>query len=537
MAQQYGSGSDKPDHEVLIIGTGFAGLCMAIQLKKAGITDFTMLEKEADLGGTWYVNTYPGCACDVPSHLYSFSFEPNPDWSREFASQPEILSYIRRTADKHGLRPRVQFKAQAVGARFDEAAQLWRVSVAAADEVAAFMEARGLKPGDVLPKDDAAFPRMRELSARFVVAGMGGLSTPAYPSLPGIEKFEGETFHSQRWNHGYDLTGKRVAVIGTGASAIQFVPAIQPKVARMDVYQRTPPWVMPKPNPEISARRKALYRFVPPTRAAERLRLYALMESRAIAFTYKPELTKEAERFARAYIKRRIADPELRKKLTPNYSMGCKRVLLSSEWYPALTQPNVGLVTEGIREVRAHSIVDSAGVEREVDCIIYGTGFRLTDLVPRGVIYGRGGKDLVDGWPHGPEAYKGTTIAGCPNLFILVGPNTGLGHNSIIYMIEAQVAYIMDALKLMREQGYATLEVKADVQAAFNEQLQKKSAGTVWEQGGCKSYYLHPESGRNVAVWPDFTFRFAWVTRKFDGANYVLEAPSPQRAAASEAAE
>ena len=514
------SSSTTPDHEVLIIGTGFAGLCMAIQLKKAGFRSFTMLEKEADIGGTWYVNTYPGCACDVPSHMYSFSFEPNPGWSREFASQPEILAYIRRCADKYKLRSRVQLKTQAVRAQFDEAQNLWRVTVANPDEVWAFMQPRGLKSGDPLDLQDPAFPATRVITARVVVSGMGGLSIPAYPKLPGIERFKGAAFHSQRWDHSYDLTGKRVAVIGTGASAIQFVPAIQPKVEHMDVYQRTAPWVLPKPNPEISGRRKKMYRFLPVTRAAERLRLYATLESRAIAFTWKPELTKQAEVFGRNYIKRRVSDPLLREKLTPNYSMGCKRVLLSSEWYPALTKPNVEVVTHGIREVREHSIVDSEGVERDVDCIIYGTGFRLTDLVPRGTIFGRAGQDLVDAWPRGPEAYKGTTMANFPNMYMLVGPNTGLGHNSIIYMIEAQVNYVIEALKFMRERNVVALEVKQDVQDRFNEELQKKSKGTVWEAGGCKSYYLHPESGRNVAVWPDFTFRFAWTTREFDARSY-----------------
>jgi cyclohexanone monooxygenase len=515
-----GPAATQPEHEVLIIGTGFAGLCMAIQLKKAGLESFTLLEKEEDIGGTWYVNTYPGCACDVPSHMYSFSFEPNPGWSREFASQPEILAYIRRCADKYRLRKRVQLKTQVVRARFDEAAQLWRVTVADPAAIWAYMQPRGLKAGDTLDLDDPAFPATREITARVVVSGMGGLSIPAYPKLPGLERFQGATFHSQRWDHGYDLRGKRVAVIGTGASAIQFVPAIQPLVAHMDVYQRTAPWVLPKRNPEISLRRKKLYRFLPVTRAAERLRLYATLESRAIAFTWKPELTKQAEAFGRNYIKRRISDPALRAKVTPDYAMGCKRVLLSSDWYPALAKPNVDVITHGIREVRERSIVDSEGVEREVDCIIYGTGFRLTDLVPRGTIFGRAGQDLVDAWPRGPEAYKGTTMANFPNLYMLVGPNTGLGHNSIIYMIEAQVRYVIEALKFMRTRKLVALEVKREAQDRFNEELQKKSKQTVWESGGCSSYYLHPETGRNVAVWPDFTFRFAWTTREFDAESY-----------------
>jgi cyclohexanone monooxygenase len=521
MGSTHTTGATTPEHEVLIIGTGFAGLCMAIQLKKAGFHSFTMLEKEADLGGTWYVNTYPGCACDVNSHMYSFSFEPNPNWSREFASQPEILQYVRHCADKYELRPRIQLKTQAVSARFDEAANVWRVTVANADDVAQFMGAHGLKPGDALQTNAADFPKTREITARVVVAGMGGLSTPAYPRLSGLEGFKGRTFHSQRWDHSYDLGGKRVAVVGTGASAIQFVPAIQAQVGHMDVYQRTPAWIMPKPNPKISEQKRRLYRTLPVTRMAERLRLYALLESRAIAFTINPKLAKQAERFALSYLKRRVADPVLREKLTPKYAMGCKRVLLSSEWYGAVSAPNVDLITSGIREVREHSIVDEQGVERPVDCIIYGTGFRLTDLIPAGTIFGRGGQDLIDAWPNGPEAYKGTAVSGFPNMYILVGPNTGLGHNSIIYMIEAQVHYVMEALKHMREKDLVALEVRSDVQAKFNEDLQKKSKNTVWETGGCKSYYLHPESGRNVAVWPDFTFRFAQITRTFDASNYL----------------
>lgn len=511
-----------PDHEVLIIGTGFAGLGMAIQLKKAGFDSFTLLEKERDVGGTWLVNNYPGCACDVQSHMYSFSFEPNPDWSREFATQPEILAYLRRCADKYALRPRVQFNTQAISASYDEEACVWHVRIADAEQVGAFMAARDIKPGDALPVSDAAFPATRVVTARVVVSGMGGLSTPAYPNLKGLKSFQGKTFHSQRWDHDYDLQGKRVAVIGTGASAIQFVPEIQAKVGRLDLYQRTPPWIFPKPDRQITAKERWWFRNVPVTRLARRLKLYTLLESRAIAFVVNPKLTKQAEKFALSYLRRRISDPVLREKVTPKYAMGCKRVLMSKNWYPAISQPNVDVITTGIREVRESSVVDQDGVEREVDAIIFGTGFRISELVPRGVIQGRNGVDLIDSWTHGPEAYKGTTVAGFPNMFLLVGPNTGLGHNSIVYMIEAQVSYVMDALKHMRDKGLREIEVRRVAQDKFNEELQKKSKATVWETGGCSSYYLHPETGKNIAVWPDFTFRFRWATRRFDVANYHL---------------
>ena len=515
-----------PEHDVLIIGTGFAGLGAAIQLGKAGFHNLVLIEKEPDLGGTWFVNTYPGCACDIESHMYSFSFEPNPGWSRDFAPQSEILAYMRRVADKYRLRDKTRFGSQVVSLRYDEQHCFWRVEIAEAERVRAFMEQHGLKPGDALPREAADFPATTTLTARIVVAGMGGLSTPAYPALPGLSRFRGKTFHSQRWDHDYDLTGKRVAVIGTGASAIQFVPAIQPHVAQLDVYQRTPPWIFPKGDRPISAARRRLFGLVPPLRLLRRLELYLKLELRAVAFVLRPQLLEHVARRALRYLESEVADPVLREKLTPSYAVGCKRVLLTDDWYAALQKANVELVTDGIAEVREHAIVDAAGVERPVDCMIYGTGFRIADVVPRGLVFGRGGRDVTTIWQRGPEAYRGTTVSGCPNFFIMAGPNTGLGHNSIIYMIESQLRYLVDALRWMKRENVGEIEVKAGAQTKFNAGISDRSRGTVWESGGCASYYLDPVTGRNFTIWPDFTFRFRALMRHFDPEHYARRAAS-----------
>jgi cyclohexanone monooxygenase len=382
------------------------------------------------------------------------------------------------------------------------------------------MARKGLKPGDSLPVDDPDMPAIRTVRASVVVSGMGPLSTPAYPRIPGLETFKGKAFHSQQWDHAYDLRGKRVAVIGTGASAIQFVPRIQPDVLHLDVYQRTPPWVLPKSDHAIAPAVRRLYRAMPIARMLRRLMIYLGLESRAIALAFMPTLVWLAEVYARHYLRTQVADPTLRRKLTPSYSLGCKRVLLTNDWLSALTRPNVDVVTTGIAEVREGSIVDTEGVERPVDTLIYGTGFRIQELIARGLVFGRGGVDLVDTWRRGPEAYKGTTFAGFPNLFWLTGPNTGLGHNSIVYMIESQTRYVIDALRTMRRDDLAEIEVERRSQDEFNERLERRAAGTVWTEGGCRSYYLNPETGRNYAIWPGFTFTFRWATRAFDAANY-----------------
>ena len=483
---------DSTPVSTLIIGTGFAGLGMAIRLKQEGDDDFLVLERAQGVGGTWRDNTYPGCACDVQSHLYSFSFEQNPDWTRMFAPQPEIRAYLERCAEKYGIGPHLRFGAEVVQSRYDEAAQRW----------------------DVHTRDG------RRFSARVLVAGVGGLSTPAYPQLKGIAKFKGKVFHSAEWDHGYELAGKRIAVIGTGASAIQFVPRLQKTAARVNLYQRTPPWIMPKPDRRISAAEQKLFRRFPKAQQAIREAIYWSLEGRVLGFVLNPKVMKLPELIARRHIRKQIADPALRAKVTPDFAFGCKRVLISDDYYPALAQPNVEVITDGIREVRAHSVVTADGVERPVDCIVYGTGFKAQDPLPRGAIFGRGGVDILDSWKDGPEAYLGTSIAGFPNLFMLVGPNTGLGHSSMVYMIESQIAYVMDALRTMRARGLAEVEVKADVQARFNAGLQKQLGGSIWASG-CKSWYVN-EQGKNTTLWPGFTFRFRQATKQFRLADYTV---------------
>ena len=445
------------------------------------------------MGGTWRDNNYPGCACDVQSHLYSFSFEPNPNWTRMFARQPEIKAYLQHCARKYALLPHIRFDSEVVRAEYDEAAAMWTVTT---------------RKGEVH-------------RANVLVSGMGGLSTPAYPTLKGLENFKGKTFHSADWDHGYDLAGKRVAVIGTGASAIQFVPKVAEKVARLDLYQRTPVWIIPKPDRAISAAERALFRRFPKLQLALRNSIYWMLETRVLGFVINPRLMKLVEREARGHIRRQIADPALRAKVTPDYTIGCKRILISDDFYPAISRANVDVITEGIREVRANSIVAADGSEREVDAIIFGTGFKAQDPMPRGAVFGRGGKDIVEVWKDGAEAYKGTTQAGFPNFYMLMGPNTGLGHNSMVYMIESQIQYVMDALKTMRRERLRSLEVRADVQARYNVGLQEKLGKAVW-QSGCRSWYIN-EAGKNTTLWPGFTFKYREQVRRIDLVDYRQE--------------
>lgn len=483
---------------IVIVGAGFAGLGMAIRLKQAGIDSFVVLEKADDVGGTWRDNRYPGCACDVPSHLYSYSFEPNPAWSRAYSPQPEIWNYLRACVEKYGLRPHIRFSCEMTGAEFDDSTGLWQVQT----------------------------QRGERFIARALVLGLGNLSTPRYPDIAGLQNFQGKLFHSQQWDRGYDLRGKRVAVIGTGASAIQIVPRIQPLVARLDLYQRTPPWVLPRMDRAITPREHRLFRRFPLLQRLMRLRIYWAYEMRVIPFVFRPRGMKLIERVARRYLEAQVPDPELRRRLTPDYTIGCKRILLADDYYSAVQQPNVALITDAVREVRAGSIVDANGVEREVDALILATGFRATEPVARGVVRRRDGRDIWDEWQDGPEAYLGTAVAGFPNLFFLVGPNTGLGHSSMILMIESQVEYVLDALHALREQRLKSVEVRRDVQAAYNRALQGRLRGAVWSGGGCKSWYLDAH-GKNVTLWPDFTWRFRKLTRHFTPDDYILCAQEP----------
>lgn len=493
---------DEAIHDVLVIGAGFAGLCMGIKLREAGREDFVILERGDAVGGTWRDNRYPGCACDVQSHLYSFSFEPNPDWTRMFAPQPEIWAYLEHCADKYQLRSKLRFGENVVEARWDDAALRWTVWTASG----------------------------RRYRARVLVSGMGGLSNPAYPDIDGLADFQGPVLHSAAWDYDVPLEGRRVAVIGTGASAIQFVPQIAPQVARLSLFQRSAPWIMPKPDRAISRFERRLFRRLPVLQKLQRIALYWQLESRILGFALDPRLMKLAALMARRHLRRQVKDPVLREKLRPNYAFGCKRVLISNDYYPALARGNVEVVTDGIARITAGGVQTRDGRRHDADVIILGTGFKVQDPLPRGAIFGRDGVDIVDTWPHGPEAYRGVSVAGFPNLFMLVGPNSGLGHNSMVLMIEAQVAYVMQALEAMRERGVAALDVRRDVQDAYNQRLQAKTVDTVWTSG-CNSWYLNAE-GRNTALWPGSTAAYRLMMRRLAPADYewlgVAEgAPAP----------
>jgi len=491
---------------IVIVGTGFSGIAMGVYLKRAGIHSFTILEKGDDVGGTWRENTYPGAACDVPSHLYCYSFEPNPDWSRSFSPQPEIQQYLRHCVAKYGLGPHIRFGERVAGAEFDAARGTWAVRLASGEA----------------------------LTARALVLGNGALHIPNQPAIPGLDDFQGARFHSAQWNHDADLTGKRVAVIGTGASAIQIVPEIAEQVAHLDVYQRTPPWIMPKPDRRMHAVERRLFRRVRPLHWLYRAWTYWSLELMAIGFVVNPKLMTFFERFARRYIRQSIPDPVLRKKVTPSYTMGCKRVLLSNDWYPALRRPNVALVTDAIERVTPHGIVTRDGVEHPVDAIVTATGFMVSDYLSHLHVVGRDGRALNDSLQAHEGSYLGITAHGFPNLFMLMGPNTGLGHNSMIFMIEAQARYAAQAIRALRDRKLRFIDVLASRQRAFTDRLQAKMQGSVWASGGCRSWYMTAD-GYNGTLWPYFTFQYWWQTRRLSLADYeVVPARTPAREPARE---
>jgi cation diffusion facilitator CzcD-associated flavoprotein CzcO len=477
--------------KVGILGAGFAGLGTAIRLEQEGVEDFAVFEKDAGVGGTWWANTYPGCQCDIPSHLYSFSFAPNPDWTRTYPLQPELRDYLRRCAERFGVMDRIHFETEITGAAWDDEASVWRLETS-----------QGSWTADV------------------VIAAPGPLSEPSIPDVPGLDGFEGTAFHTARWDQSHDVTGKRVAVVGTGASAIQVVPEIAEQVEHLTVFQRTPPWVVPHRDRAITGVEKKLYRAVPPAQRIARSFVYWSRELLVPGLAYRPNLMKPVEAVARRHIASQVPDRELREKVTPDYAIGCKRILPSNKWYPALMRDNVELVTHGIEEVRPNGLV-AGGEEHEVDTIVWATGFYVTDIPLAKLVTGRSGEKLSEVWGKSPQAYRGTAIAGFPNLFLLVGPNTGLGHNSIVFMIEAQIGYVLDALRAMRERGAERIEVRRDALEAYNEDIQGRMDRTVWNNGGCSSWYIDAE-GRNTTIWPDFTWRFWQGLRRFDAEAYQL---------------
>lgn len=489
--------------EILIVGTGFSGIAMAQRLLRQGRRDFLVLEKAGEVGGTWRENTYPGCRCDVPSHVYSFSFAPNPDWSSTFSPQPEIRDYIRRVASEHGVMPHIRFRTELEQAAWDPAVRCWRVRTS-----------RG------------------ELRARFLVAGSGPLHEPKLPDVPGLAGFEGTVFHSASWDHGHDLRGERVAVIGTGASAIQFIPQIQPAVKRLHVFQRTAPWVMPRADRPLTGLERRLFGRLPAAQRAVRASVYWARELFAIPML-RVALAPVLRAIGRRHLRHQVPDPELRRRITPDYLPGCKRILVANDYLPALGEPNTELVTDAIAEVRGRSILTADGIEREVDTIICGTGFHVTDLPVAERIRDASGRSLAEHWGGSPQAHRGTTVAGFPNLFFLLGPNTGLGHNSVVFMAEAQAGYIAAALAHMRAHGLETLEPTPRAHREWNEEIQRRMRGTVWTEGGCASWYIDA-NGLNTTLWPDFSFRFRRELGRFRPGEHLVEGPREASGPAAE---
>lgn len=462
---------------VLIIGSGFAGIGMAIKLRERGITDIVILERAADVGGTWRDNTYPGCACDVESTLYSFSFAPNPDWSRTFSPQPEIQRYLQRVAAEYGVTPLVRFHEEVDGARWDETAQEWQVRSTSGT-----------------------------WRAQHLVMANGALSDATVPAFSGIERFTGPAFHTAHWDASVSLAGKRVAIVGTGASAIQVIPAIQPMVAKLVVLQRTPAWVMPRHDRAVPAWRRALYRKVPLAQRVTRGALHARHELLFQPFRHA-SIRRIAELLIGLHLERQVRDPALRRALTPSYGIGCKRLLLSDDYYPALTQPNVEVVTSALERVGPTSVTTADGRTHDVDVLLLATGFRVTDPILAPLVVGRGGRSLAEVWQGSPKAHMGTTVAGFPNLFMLMGPNTGLGHSSVVMMAEAQIEHVLGVIALAAAGNARAIEPRADAQAAFVEWIDESLATTVWNSGGCQSWYLD-RTGRNAALWPFGVDRF-----------------------------
>jgi cation diffusion facilitator CzcD-associated flavoprotein CzcO/NAD(P)-dependent dehydrogenase (short-subunit alcohol dehydrogenase family)/pimeloyl-ACP methyl ester carboxylesterase len=463
--------------DIAIVGAGFAGLGAAIKLKQSGRHDLVIFEQAAELGGTWRDNSYPGCACDVPSHLYSYSFAPNPDWSDTFSGQADIWAYLRRCAEDAGLAAHLRLSCRVEGARWDEAEQRWRITTAAGEHV-----------------------------ARVLIVATGPLSEPSVPAIPGLESFAGTVFHSARWRHDHDLTGRRVAVIGTGASAAQFVPAIQPAVGRLHVFQRTPAWVLPRRSRPLTRFERALYHRVPGTQRVARTLSYWTRELMAVGFLH-PAVNRLGQRIALTRLRRQVPDPALRAKLTPDYVLGCKRVVLSNDYLPAVAQSNVELVTESIREVRRDGVVTEDGLVRQVDTIILGTGFRVTEPPMYGLVTGRDGRTLAQACTPTMKAHRGTMVAGFPNLFVLLGPNTGLGHSSVVLMVESQLRHIRNVLDHADRLGVAALEPSEEAQRRWTALVDQRMRGTVWVSGGCRSWYLDA-TGRNSTIWPGYATGF-----------------------------
>lgn len=478
-------------HRVVIVGAGFAGVGLGVRLRALGIEDFVIVERNDSVGGTWFEHTYPGCGCDVPTHLYSYSFARNPDWTRLFPRQEEILAYVRAIADEHGVTPHIRFGTEMLRSTWVERQGAWRVRTSA-----------GTLTCDVL------------------VSAIGATAEPDEPAIPGLDAFAGHRFHSARWDWAHDLAGERVGVIGTGPAAAQFVPRIQPQVEALTVFQRTPPWILPHFDRPVPAPERLLNRLVPAVQDVQRNAFFALYEACGIGFRGRTELVAPMEALGRAHLRRQVADPELRAALTPRYRFGCKRPIMSNTYYPALTAPGSSLVTSPITHVDGAAVVTADGARHELDTLITAVGYRYGRSLLADRIVGRGRRTLGATWSTSPRAYLGTTVPGFPNFFILLGPNS-IGINSVIFSLEAQIAYITDALRTMERSGTARVELRPEALEAYVAECDRRSDGSVWTDGGCDAYYTDAD-GRNFAIYPGFASEYRRRTRRFDPEPYVL---------------
>lgn len=485
-----------PDFTYIIIGTGFSGLGMAISLKQSGEEDFLVLERADEVGGTWRENTYPGCACDVPSHLYSFSFAQNPDWSRSFSPWHEIKEYLIRTTNEFGIREHIRFKTKATEFRYDESTSRWTVQMESGNQ----------------------------LTTRFLIVGSGPLAVPVIPEFPGINDFQGPVMHSGQWNHDIDLTNKNVLIIGTGASTIQIAPAIAETVKELNIIQRTPPWIFPRKDRAIANWQKKLFRTFPRLQNLYRGFIFANNEFRGLGLTHRPKLLSIATKMALRHIRKNIPEPELRAKVTPDYTIGCKRALLSDDYYPALCRDNVHLHTHNIDHILHDGIMLDNDQQIKADVILYGTGFHGNKPLIGLEVYGKNNRSLKQEWDteNGAEGYYGTCVSGYPNLFTLMGPNTGLGHNSVVIMIEHQIRLIQRLLEFCRQHNAQTIEPKEEVQTAFNQRIREDLSSMVWQSGGCHSWY-QLANGKNVALWPGLTYEFKREIDRVSDNDFIFE--------------
>jgi len=479
-------------HQIVVIGAGFAGIGLGVRLRQRGIKDFVICERNDSVGGTWFEHTYPGCGCDIPTHLYSYSFARNPSWTRLFPTQKEILAYVRAISDEHGVTPHIRLGCEMKRCRWDEATARWHVRTSHGD-----------------------------MTCDVLVSAIGATAEPDEPDIPGLDTFAGHRFHSARWDWDHDLGGERVAVIGTGPAAAQFVPKIQPQTGRLLVFQRTPPWVIPHFDRPVPGLERLLYRLLPPAQDLQRNLFFAMYEACGVGFRGHTQLIAPIEALGRAHLRRQVHDKALRGKLTPRYRFGCKRPILSNTYYPTLARPGVDVITEGIARVDGNAILTRDGARHEVDTIISAIGYRYSRSLLVDRVIGAAGLTLGETWRHSPRAYLGTTVPGFPNMFILLGPNS-IGINSVIFSLESQIAYVIDALRMMRERDVTRIELAPEALEGYVAECDRRSAGSVWTEGGCKAYYTD-DDGRNFAIYPGFVSEYRFRTRRFDPAPYALE--------------